>query len=364
MQNLNHHQVWGKIKRFNQKAAFVFVIVICLGMFSMLSASLAREFTVFYNQNCRIVTSYNHNPHSIMEKAGVHLNGVFEYEMEETENGPVLRVGPECNLQVKVDGVTHTVVSRTDRIENILESLNITLGEYDEVTPSLDTIFTEDCTITVQRVTYQTNSRNEKVDPPVVYEDTNKLTKGTDEVKVAGAYGEQLVTYYDKVVDGKIVESKALSSMVVKEAKTKVVLRGTANPKNFAPVVTNNDAVNEKILSPLEPNSPIAVNEKGQPVSYKKCIKGIATAYTANEGGNRTATGEKAQVGYVAVDPKEIPYGTMLFIKTRDGSYMYGLAKAADTGGFTSGPVTVDLFFEEVSECIQFGVRDVEIYVL
>jgi 3D (Asp-Asp-Asp) domain-containing protein len=43
---------------------------------------------------------------------------------------------------------------------------------------------------------------------------------------------------------------------------------------------------------------------------------------------------------------------------------MYVLAKAADTGGFTSGPVTVDLFFEEVSECIQFGVRDVEIYVL
>ena len=364
MQNLNHHQVWGKMKRFHQKAAIVFVFVICFGMLSMVSASLARSFTVFYNQNCRIVTSYNHNPHSIMEKAGVHLNGVFEYEMEETENGPVLRVGPECNLQVKVDGVTHTVVSRTDRVENILSSLNITLGEYDEVTPSLNTIFTEDCTISVQRVSYQTNFRTEKVAPPVVYEDTNKLPKGTEEVKVAGAYGEQIVTYSDKIVDGKLAGSRAITSMEVKEAKTKVVLRGTANPQNFAPVVTNNDAVNEKILSPLEPKTPIAVNAKGQPVSYKKCIKGLATAYTANEGGNKTATGEKAQVGYVAVDPKEIPYGTMLFIKTADGSYMYGLAKAADTGGFTSGPVTVDLFFEEVSECLQFGVRDVEIYVL
>ena len=364
MQNLNHHQVWGKMKRFNQKAAIVFVIAICLGMFSMLSASLAREFTVFYNQNCRIVTSYNHNPHSIMEKAGVHLNGVFEYEMEETENGPVLRVGPECNLQVKVDGAAYTVVSRTDRVENILASLNITLGEYDEVTPSLDTIFTEDCTIVVHRVAYQTNARTEKVAPPVVYEDTNKLPKGTVEVKVAGAYGEQLVTYSDKLVDGKLAESRAISSLVVKDAQTKVMLRGTADPKKFAPVVTNNDAVNEKILSPLEPKKPIAVNAKGQPVSYKKCIKGLATAYTANEGGNLTATGEKVQVGYVAVDPKEIPYGTMLFIKTTDGRYMYGLAKAADTGGFISGPVTVDLYFEKTEECIQFGVRDVEIYVL
>ncbi len=364
MQNLNHHLVWGKIKRFNQKAAIVFVIAICFGMFSMLSASLVRSFTVFYNQNCRIVTTYNHNPHSIMEKAGVHLNGVFEYEMEETEDGPVLRVGPECNLQVKVDGATHTVVSRTDRVENILESLNVTLGEYDEVTPSLDTIFTEDCTITVQRVSYETNFRTEKADAPVVYEDTNKLPKGTVEVKVAGACGEQLVTYSDKVVDGKIESSRPITSMTVKEPQTKVLLRGTANPKDFAPVVTNNDAVNEKILSPLEPKNPIAVNAKGQPVSYKKCIKGLATAYTANEGGALTATGEKAQVGYVAVDPNEIPYGSMLFIKTADGSYMYGLAKAADTGGFIDGPVTVDLFFEEVSECIQFGVRDVEIYVL
>ncbi len=363
MQNLNH-QVWGKIQRFNQKAAIVFVFAICMGMLSMLTVSLAREFTVFYNRNCHVVTSYNNDPHSIMEKAGIHLNGVFEYEMEETEEGPVLRVGPECTLKVIADGKTYETVSRTDRVETILSSLGITLGEHDEVTPSLDTIFTEDCTIRVQRVTYQTASRTEKVEPTVVYEDTDTLPKGTLEVKNPGVYGEQLVTYNDKLVDGEIAQSKAVSALVVKESENKILLRGTADPADFAPVVTNNDSINEKILSPLEPQNPIAVNAKGQPVNYKKCIKGLATAYTANEGGHLTATGEKVQVGYVAVDPNEIPYGTMLFIKTADGKYFYGLSKAADTGGFTSGPVTVDLYFEEVAECIQFGVRDVEIYVL
>lgn len=364
MQNLNHHQVWGKIQRFNQKAAIVFIFAICFGMFSMVSASVARDFTVFYNRNCHVVTSYTNNPHTIMEKAGIQLNGATEYEMEETEEGPVLRVGPECNLTVVADGVTHTLVSRTDRVENILESLNITLGQYDEVTPALDSIFTEDTLIRVQRVSYETVSRVETVPAVKVYEDTDTLPKGTEKIKVQGADGEQLVTYSEKLVDGKVAVSKALSTLTVKEGEPQVVLRGTASPKKFAPVVTTNQKVNEKILSPLKNKAPIEVNEKGQPLSYKKCIKGLATAYTANEGGALTATGEKAQVGYVAVDPKEIPYGTMLFIKTADGKYMYGLAKACDTGGFIDGPVTVDLFFEQTEECIQFGVRDVEIYVL
>ncbi len=363
MQNLNH-QVWGKIQRFNQKAAIMLVITMLMGMLGMVNASLGREFKVFYNRNCHIVTSYNQDPHSIMEKAGVRLHGAVEYEMEETNQGPVLRVGPQCTVKVLVDGQTHHAVSRTDRVESILASLNITLGEHDMVTPALDTIFTEDCTVRVQRVSFQTAFRMESVDPIIIYEDTNKLPKGVVKEKVAGVCGEQLVTYNDKLVDGKVEESKAVTALAVREGKPSIMLRGTGDPKDFAPAVTNNANVNSQILSPLVPKTPIAVNGKGQPANYKKCIKGIATAYTGGEGGYITATGENVQVGYVAVDPKEIPYGTMLFIRTTDGRYMYGLAKAADTGGFIDGPVTVDLFFNTSAECVQFGVRDVEIYVL
>ncbi len=363
MQNLNH-QVWGKIRRFNQKAAIVLVCVIVLGMFSMLGVSLAREFTVFYNRNCHLVVAYNHEPYAIMEKVGITNSMSMEYEMEETEEGPVLRVSPECSLQVEVDGETYHVISRTDRVENILASLGVVVGTNDIVTPALHTIFTENCTIRVQRVTYQTRAQSQVVEAPVIYEDTLTLPQGTNHIKVQGCDGEETVTYYEKLVDGEVAESSVLSTAIVKEAESYVILRGVGDPKDFAPVVTTNDAVNEKIISPKKMPEPVAVDEKGVPLSYQKCITGIATAYTFGEGGYLTATGEDVQVGYVAVDPKEIPYGTMLYIKTPDGKYMYGVAKACDTGGFINGPVTIDLFFNTHEECSRFGVRDIEIYVL
>ncbi len=50
---------------------------------------------------------------------------------------------------------------------------------------------------------------------------------------------------------------------------------------------------------------------------------------------------------------------------TADGSIVYGYAVAADTGGFTKkGKIIADLFFGSYAECISFGVRNVEIYVL
>ena len=88
-----------------------------------------------------------------------------------------------------------------------------------------------------------------------------------------------------------------------------------------------------------------------------------ATAYTYT--GHNCATGVAPQPGYIAVNPKVIPYGTKMYIRTADGSFIYGYAVAADTGGFvTSHPTGVDLFMSTRSACVSFGVRNVEIYIL
>ena len=71
----------------------------------------------------------------------------------------------------------------------------------------------------------------------------------------------------------------------------------------------------------------------------------------------------EARVGAIAVDPTVIPYGTRMFIVTNDGEYVYGIATAEDCGGGIKGN-HVDLFFNTVEECFQFGVRDCIIYFL
>ena len=63
------------------------------------------------------------------------------------------------------------------------------------------------------------------------------------------------------------------------------------------------------------------------------------------------------------MDPDVIPYGTRMFIVSADGSITYGVATAEDCGGSIQGN-RIDLFFDTYDECIQFGVRSCDVYLL
>ena len=116
-------------------------------------------------------------------------------------------------------------------------------------------------------------------------------------------------------------------------------------------------------MSVLSPSSAIELDANGNPVNYKSKKTVRATAYTYT--GNNCATGVAPKPGYIAVNPNVIPYGTKMYIKTADGSFIYGYAVAADTGGFVKNyPNGVDLFMTTKSACVNFGVRNVEIYIL
>jgi 3D (Asp-Asp-Asp) domain-containing protein len=84
-----------------------------------------------------------------------------------------------------------------------------------------------------------------------------------------------------------------------------------------------------------------------------------ATAYlpTDGSGSGITATGIPARRGVVAVDPGVIPLGSRVYIPG------YGVAIAADTGGAIRGQ-KVDLCMETYGECMNFGRRNIEVYVL
>lgn len=106
------------------------------------------------------------------------------------------------------------------------------------------------------------------------------------------------------------------------------------------------------------------VDDSGNIVTYEKMLSGSCTAYTASPGAI-TSIGLAPQVGYVAVDPDIIPYGTKMYICSEDGSVVYGYATAADTGGaMLSGRRLIDLYYDTEHECIQFGVRHMNVYIL
>ena len=92
---------------------------------------------------------------------------------------------------------------------------------------------------------------------------------------------------------------------------------------------------------------------------YSRIITAEASAYTVHcgTGTGLTSIGLVAARGIVAVDPRVIPYYTKMYIPG------YGIAIAGDTGGAIRGN-RVDLFMDSYEEAINWGRRNVEVYIL
>ena len=107
----------------------------------------------------------------------------------------------------------------------------------------------------------------------------------------------------------------------------------------------------------------IKFDKHGVPTEYQEVLYGNSTAYTAPEG-SLMSTGYEVFQGYVAVDPSIIPYGSELYIVADDGD-VYGYAIAADTGSAARhGRIIADLFMQDYGDCVDWGRKDVTVYVL
>ncbi len=195
---------------------------------------------------------------------------------------------------------------------------------------------------------------------------SKELYKGESKVS-KGQNGEKEVVYCVTVVNGIEMSREVEKETIIKEAVPQIETVGTKLHSSVA-VMTSDDV---RAISTLKPDKPIELDKKGQPVEYKKVISGKSSAYCGCCDSNSTAYFGKnsARPGYVAVNPKQIPYGTKLYIVSADGKTVYGYAIAADTGGFAyngSGRI-VDLRLPTGSKCkcgSQWGIKKVNVYIL
>ena len=81
--------------------------------------------------------------------------------------------------------------------------------------------------------------------------------------------------------------------------------------------------------------------------------------YVSEKWGNKTFTGVDVHYGVVAVDPNVIPLHTKMKIE----GFGDKIFTALDTGNAIKGN-KIDLFLPSYDECIQFGKRNLKIYIL
>ena len=329
---------------------------------SVINIKKAYEVIVFDEEKEPVRAMVAGTVKDVLDSAGITL-GKWDIvnrplDSEITENMFIV-VSRAFKVIVSVDGEEKGFKVAEGTVKELLEKNNIRLGKNDIINIDPDSELVENTIISIKRVEYKTVKEKVSIPYETVTKESDTLYIGQSQVKTPGENGKQTDYYKEKYVDGEKTKTTFVKSVVTKEPKEKVVLKGT----KVRPLSISLFAAGENgVISELTPTLEIELDENGRPKNYKKLITGKATAYC---GGGITATGQKAMPGRVAVNPRQIPYGTKMYIISADGKYVYGYCEASDTGGFArKGTATVDLYMHSYDDCMQFGRRMVEIYIL
>lgn len=270
------------------------------------------------------------SPLQILQEAGVVLEPGDGWQLQ----GPNKSVQDGSVIKV-VRGVPFTVIRGEEAKE--YKSAKATVGaalkdigisyKKERVYPDVDEPLQAQMNIYVLSRGEELRFSEASVDIPVKYEEDHSMDFGTESVAQPGKPGRQtIVSKRVKGSDGKH-SVQELTRRVTQHPETKIIRKGMA----------------------------MAVYTPEGYKRYSKKLTMRSTAYVAT--GNPTAIGIMPYEGIVAVDPRVIPYYTKMYIPG------YGIAMAGDTGGDIVGN-RIDVFLNNYHRAIQWGRRDVDVYIL
>lgn len=249
------------------------------------------------------------------------------------------------NVTVAVDGRELNIKTTEETVEKMFKQEGIVINEEDKVVPSKNSSVKEGLKLIVTRVETKVMEQKYPLDFTTVVKKDENSKKGSTKVLQDGQEGEKVITTKLVYENGKEVKRDVINETVTKNPVQKIVAVGTLSTVNVS---------------------------RGGNVMYKTSIKARATAYSAgfSSTGKRpgdknygiTASGTTVKrdpngFSSVAVDTNVIPMGTKLYIEG------YGYAVAEDTGGTIKGNA-IDVYFDTDSECFQWGVKNVNVYIL
>lgn len=290
---------------------------------------ILQQVTVLCDGQTKELRTNATKPQKVLEEAGVTLAVGDGWKMEgskRVKDGSVIEV---------LRGKPFYVIRGDETVE--YKSYRATVGEalkdlkiphrHGQVYPGLHEPLVENMQVYVLQDNEELHFSEARLDIPVKYEEDYNLNFGTESVSTEGKAGTaKVVSKRVKNNDGSH-SVQELTRHVLVEPETKIIRKGMAmsvyTPEGYK--------------------------------RYTRKINAHASAYVAT--GNRTAIGLVPYEGIVAVDPRMIPMYTKMYIPG------YGIAMAGDTGGDMVGH-RVDLFFNDYHRAIQWGRRDIEIYIL
>lgn len=263
-------------------------------------------------------------------------------------DGELMQVLRAYTVEVTADGQTQQVITNGATAAQLLDQLGITYDENDRLTPAADEVVTEGSSLTLQRVEYVDYTEDVVVPSEQQEIPTSLLYRSQDETLVVqeGTDGLDTVTWRDVYIDGQWAEKQEL------ERVTQVGMVPTIL-KVYGDQVPVSQFVGPEVVD--------GVPSEGVTETY---TSQRSTGYSASATA-KGASGRRLTYGTVAVEPSVIPYGTLLYITSDDGRFVYGYAYAADTGtAMMTGHAFIDLYYETYDESVENAVIPVTVYVI
>jgi len=322
----------------------------------MLSLTVFARTTYVITDGSRVMihTTSATNPRTVLGEAGLELGSNDSYTTCEDRGVEQIHVQRGYAVTVDYYGRQMDVISTGETVEQLLQRLELPVGEGDMVCVPLSTETYDGMKLTVGQVVRQNQTYTTVLAHDTLHCSDATLPEGTRKVLTKGEDGQMLcqaeVTYLSGVETGR----RLLNRQVITQPVSEVIAVGTGPREQLQQ--EEKGAVADRGLLTLP---------TGEVVTYTEKVTCLATAYTCEGYVGTTATGTRARVGAIAVDPEVFPYGTRFYIQTRDGEYIYGIATAEDCGSkeFIYG-TRLDLYFDTKQECIRFGARSCDVYIL
>ncbi len=283
-----------------------------------------------------------------------------------------------------------------------LERAGITLESKDEVYPDAATYVYAGMKINVIRVEVKYEKQTEILEYKEIVKESDRYENGKRFLGQPGIKGEQEHTIESVYKNGKEYSREIIETNVISEPQDEIIFVGTyveptpeptkAPVKTKKPVDNNKkppkktDSGNKKednknqdtgANNPKDDDGKLtkapsieqihsgswaehkAVPEPASSIIAKTVNATRITAYCLNK--NKTATGTWPRIGTVAANPKQIPYGTKIYVPG------YGYGRIEDTGSnkHSLDQLPLDVWLPTKEECRQWGSRrNKKVYIL
>ena len=267
----------------------------------------------------------------------------------QTDDGERLDILRAYTVPITADGTTQELtVTGTHTTADLLMQAGLTWTDDDILSAGPDEVIPEGGSVTLQRVSYVEYAQDEVIPTEVEEIPTSlfyrKQSKTMD--LQTGSDGLDTVYYREMWVDGEWTSTEEVGR------ETQIGMVPTVR-KVYGEQAPVSQFVGPDIVdgAPAEGVAAVYTNKRSTGYSASATAKG--------------ASGRRLTYGTVAINPSIIPYGSLMYITSDDGKFVYGYAYAADTGAaMMEGSAFIDLYYETYDESVTSAVIPVTVYVL